>query len=111
MCYGRLKQYPQAEAALKKCIALKPDDFHAMNNVAVMMLETRRIAEGIPFAERAVKTEPSFANARVTLGALYTNARRYDDAEREFREALRLEPENGAAKENLKRLAAVRGGQ
>jgi Flp pilus assembly protein TadD len=111
VCYGRLKQYPQAEAALKKCIALKPDDFHAMNNVAVMMLETRRIAEGIPFAERAVKTEPSFANARVTLGALYTNARRYDDAEREFREALRLEPENGAAKENLKRLAAVRGGQ
>jgi predicted AlkP superfamily phosphohydrolase/phosphomutase/cytochrome c-type biogenesis protein CcmH/NrfG len=111
VCYGRLKQYPQAEAALKKCVALKPDDVHALNNLAVMMLETKRIDEGIPFAERAVKVEPGYATARVTLGALYVNARRYDDAEREFKEALRLEPDNGVAKENLKRLAAVRGGQ
>jgi len=111
VCYGKLKMYPEAEAALKKCVALKPDDFHAMNNLAVMMLETGRIEAGVGFAQRAVKTEPGYANARVTLGALYANSRRFDDAEREFREALRLEPENGAAKENLKRLAAARGGQ
>jgi Flp pilus assembly protein TadD len=110
VCYGKLKQYVNAEAALKKCVALKPNDYYAMGNLAVLMMETGRIEEGIAFAERAVKTEPGYANGRVTLGSLYGMSGRYDDAEREFREALRLEPENATARENLKRLAAFRGG-
>jgi Flp pilus assembly protein TadD len=109
VCYGQLKRYAEAEAALKKCIALKPDDTYAMSNVAVLMMETGRVREGIAFAERAVELEPGYANGRVTLGSLYATSRRYDDAEREFREALRLDPENATAKENLRRLAVIRG--
>jgi cytochrome c-type biogenesis protein CcmH/NrfG len=38
-------------------------------------------------------------------------SQRYDDAEREFREALRLEPDNHAATANLERLAQARADQ
>jgi tetratricopeptide (TPR) repeat protein len=111
VCYGKLKMYPEAEAALKKCIAIKPGDFYAMNNVAVMMIQTGHLDEARGFAERAVKTEPGYANGHVTLGTIHAMSREYDAAEGEFREALRLDPDNQTAKENLERLKAAKGAQ
>ena len=35
-CYGELKMYPEAIAALETCIKLKPDDYYAMSNLAVL---------------------------------------------------------------------------
>ncbi|MCI0451190.1 MAG: tetratricopeptide repeat protein, partial [Candidatus Latescibacteria bacterium] len=110
VCYGKLKMYQEAEAALRKCIALKPDDFYAMNNLAVMLIETGRVEDGLRLAESAVRTEPGYANGRVTLGSAYAMTRRFDEAEREFKEALRLEPDNAAAATNLQRLAQARAG-
>ena len=79
-----------------------------MNNLAVMYIETGRLQDGMRLAEQAVKVEPGYANGHVTLGSVYAMTRRFDDAEREFREALRIEPDNRAASENLSRLAQAR---
>jgi Flp pilus assembly protein TadD len=111
VCYGNLKMYDQAEAALKKYIALKPDDYYAMNNLAVMFMQTGRAQEGQRFAEAAVKTEPGYANGRVTRGSVYAMQGRFDDAEAQFREALRLDPDNETASINLDKLQQVRGGR
>jgi len=108
VCYGNLKMYPEAEAALMECIRLKPDDFYAMNNLAVMKIETNNLAAAETWAKRAVATEPGYANGHVTLGTVYAMNRRWDDAERQFREALRIEPGNATATDNLERLAAAR---
>ncbi len=110
VCYGHLELYDQAEAALRKCIALEPDDFYAMNNLAVMLIETGRIEDGVRLAQQAVQIEPAYANGHVTLGSAYAMTRRFDEAEHEFREALRLEPDNQAAATNLQRLAQARAG-
>jgi tetratricopeptide (TPR) repeat protein len=111
VCYGKLKMYPEAQAALEKCIQLNPENFSAMTNLAVLYLETGQVDAGVRLAERVVKTEPGFVNGRVTLGGAYALVKRYDDAERELREALRLDPENEDAKGTLEYIERVRSSQ
>ena len=107
-CYGELKMYPEAIAALEKCISLKPDDYYAMSNLAVIMMNTGKPDDALRFAKQAVDTEPAYVNGRVTYGAMLAMTRRYDEAEAQFKEALRLDPTNTAAKSNLARLKAVK---
>jgi tetratricopeptide (TPR) repeat protein len=111
VCYGKLKMYPEAQAALEKCIQLDPQNFAAMTNLAVLYLETGRVEAGVRLAERVVRTEPGFVNGRVTLGGAYAMVKRYDDAERELREALRLDPENEDAKGTLEYVERARSSQ
>lgn len=108
-CYGELKMYPEAIDALEKCIKLKPDDYYAMSNLAVIMMRTGKPDDALRFAKQAVDTEPAYVNGHVTYGAMLAMSKRYDDAEHQFNEALRLDPGNVQARENLDRLRAARG--
>jgi tetratricopeptide (TPR) repeat protein len=58
------------------------------------------------YAKEAPKRSgfPSPAAAHVWLGRLYLNQNRREDAEREFENALRLDPKNKMAQEELKKL-------
>jgi len=47
-------------------------------------------------------------NGHVTYGAMLAMSKRYDEAEKEFNEALRLDPTNASARENLKRVQAAK---
>jgi Flp pilus assembly protein TadD len=108
VCYGELEMYPEATEAFQRCIAIKPDDYFAMSNLAVIMIKTGRPAEALQFAEQSVRTEPAYANGRVTYGTVLAMSKRYDEAETQFNEALRLDPGNESATENLKRLKIAR---
>jgi predicted AlkP superfamily phosphohydrolase/phosphomutase/Flp pilus assembly protein TadD len=108
VCYGKLQRYDEAEAALLKTIDIKPDDFYAMNNLAVMNVERRQLDRAIEYARMCVATEPGYVNGRITLGSALAMSGDLDGAEREFREALRLEPENRSAAVNLERLEQAR---
>jgi len=107
-CYGELKMYPEAIDALEKCIKLKPDDYYAMSNLAVIMMHTNQPDQALRFAKQAVDTEPAYVNGHVTYGAMLAMSKRYDEAEKEFNEALRLDPTNASARENLKRVQAAK---
>ncbi len=58
-----------------------------------------------------MQIEPAYANGRVTLGSAYAMQRRFEDAEVQFREALRLDPGNETARVNMEKLQAVKGGR
>jgi len=107
-CYGELKMYPEAIDALEECIKLKPDDYYAMSNLAVVMMNTGKPDDALRFAKQAVDTEPAYVNGHVTYGAMLAMSKRYDEAETQFNEALRLDPNNASARENLKRLQAAK---
>jgi len=107
-CYGELKMYPEAIDALEKCIKLKPDDYFAMSNLAVIMMNTGRPDDALRFAKQAVDTEPAYANGHVTYGAMLAMTKHYDEAEKQFNEALRLDPGNVTARDNLARLHSVK---
>jgi len=99
---------PEAIDALEKCIKLKPDDYYAMSNLAVIMMHTNQRDQALRFAKQAVDTEPAYVNGHVTYGAMLAMSKRYDEAEKEFNEALRLDPTNASARENLKRVQAAK---
>jgi predicted AlkP superfamily phosphohydrolase/phosphomutase/Flp pilus assembly protein TadD len=108
VCYGKLERYDEAEAALLKTIDIKPDDFYAMNNLAVMSAERGRLDHAVQYARMCVSTEPGYVNGRITLGSVLAMTGDLDGAENEFREALRLDPENRSAQTNLERLEQAR---
>jgi Flp pilus assembly protein TadD len=107
-CYGELKMYPEAIDALEKCIKLKPDDYFAMSNLSVIMMHTGKPDEALRFAKQAVDTEPAYVNGHVTYGAMLAMTKHYDEAEKQFNEALRLDPNNASARENLRRVQAAK---
>jgi tetratricopeptide (TPR) repeat protein len=52
------------------------------------------LKEALEVAEMGVKTHPTFPGGRVALGRIYADTARPHDAEREFRKAAELSPEN-----------------
>ena len=52
-------------------------------------------------AVRAVDLSPKDTGYRANLGSACYHLKRYDDAIREFREALRLDPNNAGARDGL----------
>lgn len=111
VCYGKLGQYDEAEAALLKTIELKPDNFYAMNNLAVMNIERRQLDRALQYAKECVDTEPGYVNGRITYGSALAMTGRLDEAEVQFREALKLEPGNKTATTNLEKLQQARAQQ
>ena len=87
-----------------KTIEIKPDDFYAMNNLAVTYIKTQKMEEARRWAERAVRTEPGYVNGHVTLGAIYAMTGEFSKAEKEYETALELDPGATNAAENLKKL-------
>ena len=66
-----------------------------------------RAAEAVPELEAAAKAGGS-ASGRVNLGKAYAVLGRFPDAEREFRQALALEPANSVAQQALRELGVAR---
>jgi Flp pilus assembly protein TadD len=102
VCYGELKQFDKAEEVLLKTIELKPDNFYAMNNLAVLHMEQRNFEKALGYARRCVEVEPGYVNGRITLGSVLAMTGKVDEARVQFNEALRLEPDNESARNNLK---------
>ena len=66
-----------------------------------------KLANAARHLEDAIRIAPQFFNAHNSLGALYQMMERYRDAEREYREAHRLNPRSAAPLVNLGALHIV----
>jgi Flp pilus assembly protein TadD len=108
VCYGELGRYDKAEEVLLKTIELKPDNFYAMNNLAVLHMEQRNFDKALGYARRCVEVEPSYVNGLITLGSVLAMTGEVDEAREQFNEALRLEPDNESARNNLQFLNQIK---
>ena len=61
------------------------------------------VEKAVEIERRALSIDPELADARLWLGSALLNLGRTDEAIAEIREALRLEPDNGQAHQNLAR--------
>jgi tetratricopeptide (TPR) repeat protein len=66
-----------------------------------------RTEEAIDALRAAVGIDPDFADAHNNLGFAYLKATRYPEAAVHLERALAIEPENQAARANLKELSAA----
>jgi TolB-like protein len=88
----RAGKLASAEAALTEVLSLQPDDASAHMDLAGVLVNSNRGAEGIAEYQRALALDPNLAQARAGIGfAMYVNGRA-DETEAHVKEALRLSP-------------------
>jgi Flp pilus assembly protein TadD len=79
-----------------------------MNNLAVLHMEQRNFDKALGYARRCVEVEPSYVNGLITLGSVLAMTGEVDEAREQFNEALRLEPDNESARNNLQFLNQIK---
>ncbi len=86
-------RWPEAQAEYKRAIELSPSDAGAHAGLASWLLCQGRTEEALVWARRAQELDP-LALHGLGIGWILFHARRYDEAIRELRTVLAIEPEN-----------------
>jgi len=86
---------PEAISESLAALRISPEDVQALTNLGTAYLRLGRTDEAIAKLEKAVSLVRcrSSAQAHYSLGIAYSAKARFDDAIREYREAIRREPE------------------
>ena len=62
--------------------------------LAAEYVKTGNLTQALEFAEEAVKKNPSYVDARLVLGGLYSSLKSYPKALEQFQKAIQLDPKN-----------------
>lgn len=89
--------WPGAERALRRAIALNPSDAHAYHHMANLQRALGRLDEAIASRARAVALDPLNPRTIVVLGVDYFVAGDLERAMTQFRRAQRLDPAHALA--------------
>lgn len=79
----------EAVAHFERSLEIKPDALPTLLNLAQVEEERGQLGKAVERLQAALALDPTDVEVRTHLGALYTKEGRLEDAEREFREALR----------------------
>jgi tetratricopeptide (TPR) repeat protein len=91
------QNWDQAKAMYQQALNISPDNPLASNNLAYMMLQQGgNVDIAMNLAQTARRAMPDNPNAADTLGWAYYHKGSYNDAIRQFQEALRLNQKAGA---------------
>ena len=85
-------QLDPAEKELQSVLRAEPGEYHALDLLGVVRVLQHQETQAEDLFAQSVRREPDFAPAHSHLGLLYLKLARTEDAIRELREALRLDP-------------------
>ena len=100
---------PEAEAASRHAIELKPDYAEAYNSLAVALDVQNRRTEAIAAAAKAVDLRPDYVEAHINLGNVHMRGGDMAAAQGAYERALGIAPENAMARANLAAALRRRG--
>ncbi len=103
------RQFPQAEAALRRAMALAPDEPLEWGILGWTLWQEDKGAEARADLERAVALDPELPELHNNLANVEWGSGDQAAAELHFREALRIEPGVAEWRLNLARVLATRG--
>lgn len=86
--------WPRAEAALRRAIALNPSDPHAYHHLANYLHAMGRFDDAVAARKRAVALDPLNARTRIVLGTDHLRAGDHDAAVAQLQRAFQLDPVN-----------------
>jgi tetratricopeptide (TPR) repeat protein len=104
--------YTNALMNLQKSVDLKPTP-EAYYHMGIALEQLKKDYPARMQYERALELDPSYTRARYNLGVLFLKHGEFPDAEKHFREVLRVKPEDSMASAKLeltRKLARERGG-
>jgi tetratricopeptide (TPR) repeat protein len=102
ICYERSKQWPKAEADLKKALELFPDQPHVLNYLGYSWVDQGiNLDDGMGMIRRAVDQRPDDGYIVDSLGWAYYRISKFDEAVRYLERAVELKPEDPTINDHL----------
>jgi len=103
------RQFPEAEAALRRAVALAPDEPVEWGTLGWVLWQQDKGTEARTDLERAVALDPELPELQNNLANVEWGTGDQAAAEQHFREALRIQPGIAEWRLNLARVLATRG--
>jgi tetratricopeptide (TPR) repeat protein len=102
ICYERSKQWPKAEADLKKALELFPEQPHVQNYLGYSWIDQgTNLDEGMSMIRRAVAQRPDDGYIVDSLGWAYYRLGNYEEAVKQLERAIELKPEDPTINDHL----------
>ena len=102
ICYERSKQWPKAEADLKKALELKPEQPHVLNYLGYSWIDQHiNLDEGMKMIRRAVDQRPDDGYIVDSLGWAHYRLGNYEEATKHLERAIDLRPEDPTINDHL----------
>ncbi len=102
ICYERSKQWPKAEADLKKALELFPDQPHVLNYLGYSWIDQGlNLDDGMSMIKRAVQQRPDDGYIVDSLGWAYFRIGNYEEAAKQLERAIELKPEDPTINDHL----------
>ncbi|MEP6714380.1 MAG: protein kinase [Terriglobia bacterium] len=94
--YDAAGQRDRAQSAYRKAVELRSDDWTTLKQIGVSYFNKAQYSEAEPYFMQVVQLTPDNAKAWSNLGGLYLKMGRWDDAARQLRKSISIEPTAGA---------------
>jgi tetratricopeptide (TPR) repeat protein len=102
ICEERSKQWPKAEADMRKALELKPEDPHVLNYLGYSWIDQgTNLDEGMKMIKRAVEQRPDDGYIVDSLGWAYYRIGNYEEAAKNLERAVDLRPEDPTINDHL----------
>jgi tetratricopeptide (TPR) repeat protein len=102
ICEERSKQWPKAEADMRKALELQPDQPHVMNYLGYSWVDQGvNLDEGMKMIKRAVEQRPDDGYIVDSLGWAYFRIGNYEEAVKNLERAIDLKPEDPTINDHL----------
>ncbi|MFD2182672.1 tetratricopeptide repeat protein [Rhodoplanes azumiensis] len=102
ICYERSKQWPKAEADLKKALELYPDQPHVLNYLGYSWIDQHvNLDEGMRLIRKAVDQRPDDGYIVDSLGWAHYRIGEYDEAIKHLERAVELKPMDPTINDHL----------
>ncbi|MCB1519521.1 MAG: tetratricopeptide repeat protein [Hyphomicrobiaceae bacterium] len=101
-CYERTRQWPKAEADLKKALSLAPDQPLVLNYLGYSWIDQGvNLRKGLELIEKAVSLKPDDGYIVDSLGWAQYRLGRYQEAVRHLERAVELRPDDPVLNDHL----------
>jgi tetratricopeptide (TPR) repeat protein len=102
ICYERTRQWPKAEADLKKALELYPEQPHVLNYLGYSWIDQGlNLDEGMSMIRRAVEQRPDDGYIIDSLGWAYYRTGKLDEAIKQLQRATTLKPDDATINDHL----------
>lgn len=99
--YLILEDGQKARETLRRVLEIDPTDHEVYYRLAVDRAQNKDWGGAVPLLRKAVELKPDQANYHLLIAQAYTNSQQLALAIRHYRECLKLDPNNGTAREQL----------
>jgi len=102
ICLERSKQWPKAEADLKRALELFPDQPHVLNYLGYSWIDQGiNLDDGMAMIKKAVQQRPDDGYIVDSLGWAYYRIANYEEATKMLERAIELKPEDPTINDHL----------